>query len=109
MDALLNPEVIAGVILAFYFFARGAVTLRSKNGNGNGSALKAIREEEYKKGVDDRLDTINRNVDNICKLVNDWDKKIDKGDFTCKWNIREVVEVNNRLKNVESKLNSLGQ
>jgi hypothetical protein len=97
MEAFMNPEVIAGVILAFYFFARAATSLIDRrNGtptNGNGKVAAA----KHDLLVETDLTSLRQEVKELRAIVERWDDQIQAGQFTCKWTEREVVQIADKI------------
>lgn len=102
MNAFMNSEVIAGCILAFYFFARAATSLfdRKNATDGNGK----IADATYKFKMCTKVDALAVEVAEIKKLLGRWDDKVQAGTFTSPWTEREVAEALQIIRRIERNL-----
>lgn len=104
MDAFMNTEVIAGALLAFYFFARaGFALVDRKNGtqtNGNGKVLEAT----YKAEMRLKMDNLQKDITALSEMLNIWDDKIHQGDFTSPFSDREAGEMLEILRRIDRNL-----
>lgn len=99
MEAFMNPDVIAGVILAFYFFARAATSLFDrKNGNGK------IADATYKVEMRSKMDTLQEDIKELKRMLDEWDDRIHQGEFTSPWTDREVGEVLEIMRRIDRNL-----
>jgi hypothetical protein len=105
MENFIDPEVIAGVILAFYFFARAATSLfYRKNSSGAQNGNGKIADATYKLEMRTKIDQLRADIDDIHKLLRVWDDKIQANAFSSPWVDREVGEVLTILRRIERNL-----
>jgi hypothetical protein len=99
MDTFLNPEVIAGACLAFYFFVRSALTLIDrKNGNGKVAAVKqAAADTEYRRQQTADHKLLLKQINTINNRIEVWDNLIIAGKFGSVWTAKEVVMIMDKV------------
>lgn len=102
MHNFTNPDVIAGIILAFYFIAKGSIALFdrkkvSSSSISTGDKYLIVKEEEYKRKVLDTCNLLKTGLENIQNQFNILNMKIQTGEFTCKWSQRDIFTILNHI------------
>lgn len=100
MQDFINPEVIAGVFLAIYFISKGVYSLFNRNPDE-----KSVSHSYKCQLAMSEIKQLRRDIDAIRDKLELWDDKIQAGEFSCKWDIRDVplvIDKVNRLDKLEA-------
>ena len=104
MEAFLNPEVIAGIILAFFFFVKGAALLFTKNNDNGRTATvgETIADIEYKRKQTEDHEILLKKIGTIADRMEEWDDLIVAGKFGSIWTTKEVILMQEKVDRILS-------
>lgn len=89
MEAFFNTEVVAGIILGFYFIVKGISSFKNKDNSGQKSVVVYQANQEHQQILSELKDLRAR--------IEEWDDMIRHGEFSSPWTEREVQIVLDRL------------
>ena len=94
MESFLSTEVIAGIILGFYFIFKGIAAVKTQpHISTNGTAAKAVAENEYRRSCMEDHRILRSKVERIHARIEEWDDMIKAGDFYPIWSQKEVIQI----------------